>query len=260
MRLSAIVALRRLAAPQVRTFLNDQDELILLEAARAIHDDQSIPEALTNLSALLEKENYKNEALMRRVINAAFRNGTEKDLERLTNYIYGGKGSENLRRTALASILWWSAPPVLDAVEGRYRRHTPRDAAPVAKAGHQLLPTIVREPSRLAVMLNGAAERKNPEWLNGISALAQGFPVRLQHRFIDALAKTSHLDLKQHVENGLSSRHVEIRQISREYADRAGIPVLALVVAIVNDPAADGKPNAIKQLAALKEPAAEREF
>ena len=42
-KLAAIVAMRRIASPEIRAFLKDDDELILLEAARAIHDDQSIP-------------------------------------------------------------------------------------------------------------------------------------------------------------------------------------------------------------------------
>ena len=82
-KLAAIVAMRRIAAPEIRAFLKDADELILLEAARAIHDDQSIPEALPDLAALLDRKGLKNEALIRRALNAALRTGSGSDLELL---------------------------------------------------------------------------------------------------------------------------------------------------------------------------------
>ena len=52
-RLIAVVALRRQGSPAVAEFLHDADALVVAEAARAIHDDASIPEALPALAAAL---------------------------------------------------------------------------------------------------------------------------------------------------------------------------------------------------------------
>src|SRR5690606_4779218 len=69
-RLGAALALRRMAHPGIASFLNDQIEYIVTEAARAINDDYSIEAALPALSALLTKTSFSNEALIRRAINA----------------------------------------------------------------------------------------------------------------------------------------------------------------------------------------------
>ena len=142
-KLAAIVAMRRTAAPEIRSFLNDSDELILLEAARAIHDDKSIPGALPDLAAVLKRKGLKNEALIRRAINAALRTGSGSDLDLLADYIRSGEGSSKMRRTALASMLWWSNPPVLDPVEGRYRKHAPRNKDLVNKAVESIRDTYL---------------------------------------------------------------------------------------------------------------------
>src|SRR5690606_27038855 len=75
-RTGAVVALRRMRHPGVSQFLQDKDEFIVTEAARAINDDFSIEEALPALGALLNQTPFTNEALIRRSINANLRVGT----------------------------------------------------------------------------------------------------------------------------------------------------------------------------------------
>jgi hypothetical protein len=53
-RIGAVVALRRLHSAEVVAFLKDPDLRVRAEAVRAIHDDESIPEALPALAALLD--------------------------------------------------------------------------------------------------------------------------------------------------------------------------------------------------------------
>jgi hypothetical protein len=45
LRIASVVALRRMGDPGVAAFLSDEDEFIVTEAARAINDDRSIPDA-----------------------------------------------------------------------------------------------------------------------------------------------------------------------------------------------------------------------
>src|SRR4051812_16365053 len=77
-RIAAVVALRRMSHPGVVTFLNDTDEYIVTEAARAINDDLSIKDALPALGNVLKSPRFTNEALIRRAINANLRVGRRK--------------------------------------------------------------------------------------------------------------------------------------------------------------------------------------
>ena len=74
-RLVSVVALRRLAAPQLAEFLEDADGRVVEEAARAIHDDLGVPAALPALAAMVAKRS-PSEILTRRAINANLRLGT----------------------------------------------------------------------------------------------------------------------------------------------------------------------------------------
>ena len=261
-RLAAVVALRRQDSPAVRAFLDDSDELLLLEAARAIHDDQSIPEALPDLASLLgdNRPDYKNEALMRRAINAALRVESQSALQLLVDYLKSGKGSDKFRRTALASILWWANPPVLDSVEGRYRKHAPRDPAVVDKAVGALEHTIAQEHGLVEVLLNGISVQGREAWLPNLSGQFAGLPEGVQTRYLDALAKVDSPLLKETVEAGIRSTHARVRETARGHAKKAGIPVLDLLMAILDSPDSAGKGKAVQQLAALGDPQAKAQF
>lgn len=77
-RTAAVLVLRKLQNENIALFLNDKDEYIATEAARAINDDYSIVKALPALANCLADKRYKSEALLRRAINAALRVGSEK--------------------------------------------------------------------------------------------------------------------------------------------------------------------------------------
>ena len=246
--------------PEVRAFLSDKDELVLLEAARAIHDDQSIPDALPDLAALLERPGLENEFLIRRVINAAFRHGSGTDLQRLEGYLNRGEGSSKLKRTALASILWWSQPPVLDAVEGRYRKHAPRDEIGVDEALARLKPVIMADDDLREVLFNGVSVRGKAKWLEGSVEHFARMPAALQRRLLDALAKTNSPELAALVKEALASPDATVKEKGREYALQAGIPLLDVLLAILDQKRPAGQGKAVKQLAAMKDPLAQRKF
>lgn len=259
-RMGAVVAMRRQRAPEIRAFLKDQDELILLEAARAIHDDQSIPDALHDLSALLNRPGLTNEFLLRRVINAAFRHGSGIDLQRLEDYVRRGEGSSKMRRTALASILWWSQPPVLDAVEGRYRKHAPRDRESMNAAVARLRSVILADKELQEVLLNGVAVRGEAGWLEGTSEHFDKLSTALQMKVLDALAKTKSPELRAFVEKALGSSDPKVQEKAREYALQAGVAMLDVLLAVLDDPKAAGQGKAVKQLATMKDEQAKKKF
>ena len=70
LRIAAVLVLRRLSSDKVSLFLQDKDEYIVTEAARAINDDLSIEPALPALAAILKEKRFTSEPLLRRAINA----------------------------------------------------------------------------------------------------------------------------------------------------------------------------------------------
>lgn len=126
-RIAAVVALRRMQAPSIALFLEDEDEFILAEAARAINDDFSIEEALPSLGNMLQRGELSSEPLIRRAINANVRLGTESALRNLLRYISTEAAPEAMRTEALDALSNWESPSLLDRVDGRYRGEMTRD-------------------------------------------------------------------------------------------------------------------------------------
>lgn len=121
LRIAAVVALRRMEHPGVARFLDDEDEYIVTEAARAINDDWSIEDAMPELAAVLEQKRFSNEALLRRAINANLRIGGPEATKRLADYAVREGAPDSMRVEAISTLGVWSNPPELDRVTGRYR-------------------------------------------------------------------------------------------------------------------------------------------
>jgi len=100
LRIGAVLVLRRMQHAGVSKFLNDPDEYIVAEAARAINDDWSIEAALPALAATLTETRFTSEPLLRRAINAALRVGGEKELDNLIAFAKREKVDAVLRGEA----------------------------------------------------------------------------------------------------------------------------------------------------------------
>ena len=131
LRIAAVLVLRRMQSEKVALFLNDKNELIATDAARAINDDLSIPGALPALAAALSEKRFTSEALLRRAINACLRVGSEKELDLLMNFAKRSDVASGIRAEALATIGTWANPSVMDRVDGRYRGKIERDPSQV---------------------------------------------------------------------------------------------------------------------------------
>lgn len=149
LRLAAVLVLRRWKSEDLRLFLNDREEYIVTEAARAINDDESVPSALPALAALLNEPRFKEEALIRRAINACLRVGGAKEIQALLQYAANDANADALRAEALATLGSWADPSVLDRVDGRYRGKLDRDPKQAA--------------ALIADRLMGLVKHKNPE-------------------------------------------------------------------------------------------------
>lgn len=120
-RIGAIVALKRLAHPGAARFLEDEDDFIVTEAARAISDDVFIDEALPALASMLDQNRVINEPLMRRAINAALYVGGQEQADRLARFALRSEIPANLRIEAINTLEHWEDPSIFDRVTGWYR-------------------------------------------------------------------------------------------------------------------------------------------
>jgi quinoprotein glucose dehydrogenase len=119
-RLAAVIALRRLGSEMVAAYLNDSDELVVAEAARAINDEAGIPGALPALALLLDQSRLTSEPALRRAISASLRVGTSENATRLGAFAARAGVAEALRVEAIAALGVWAAPSALDRVDGAH--------------------------------------------------------------------------------------------------------------------------------------------
>jgi len=142
-RIAAVVALRRMQHAGIKIFLQDADEFIVTEAARAINDDLSIVEALPALGSALNDYRFSNEAFVRRAINANLRVGTDEAMQNIINYIQHEGSPIAMRAEAMDALSTWAKPSVLDRVDGRYRGVVTRDLTSVQTKSTEILITLL---------------------------------------------------------------------------------------------------------------------
>ena len=148
-RLGAVIALRRMGSPAVAGFLNDKEEFVVTEAARAINDDLSIEKAIPSLGAILNTTPFKNEPLIRRSINANLRSGSDDGIKALLTYAAGASNPQLMRAEALAALSTWAKPSVLDRVDGRYRGVVERNPENLIKISTGPLTSLANDKSAL---------------------------------------------------------------------------------------------------------------
>ncbi len=115
-RIGAVIALRRQAAPEVQAFLNDADKNVVAEAARAINDVPIMP-AMPKLAALVTHTDLAPEVTYR-VLNANFLVGAAENATALANHAANSQATEGTRTVALKMLGDWAKPPRRDYVTG----------------------------------------------------------------------------------------------------------------------------------------------
>lgn len=140
-RLGVLLAMRRWSDPKIARFLTDGDLDIVVEAARAIHD-LPIAEALPALAQLADQP-LDSEPLLRRVMNANYRLGQVEGATRIAKLAASTRTSEALRLEAIAELMEWAQPPVLDRVTNEHRPLAARDATPVRGAVQSALGSLL---------------------------------------------------------------------------------------------------------------------
>lgn len=150
LRLSAVVALRRLKDPLVAGFLKDSDRSVSREALRAIHD-AGIESARPMVAALLDAAPKDlSEMDWRRLLHSAFRLGDEANLRRVLAVIVDAKVPEAVRIEGLRLVGLWSKPHPVDQSLGRWAPLPERDAALVRGVLNKSLGDLVKLSGKLA--------------------------------------------------------------------------------------------------------------
>jgi quinoprotein glucose dehydrogenase len=136
-RLAVLLVLRRAADPRVAGFLADADPLLVVEAARAIHD-VPIPAAFAPLAALgnlpRDDDPETSFALHRRVIDTNLWLGTPDAALALAAHAADGAHPKAMRALALEALGEFVEPNPREIVWGRWRPLAPREPAVVYAA------------------------------------------------------------------------------------------------------------------------------
>ena len=214
LRIAAVLVLRRMQSEKVALFLNDKDEYIVTEAARAINDDWSIEGALPALAATLQETRFSGEPLIRRAINAALRVGGENELNLLMSYALRNTAPASLRAEALATLGTWANPSVMDRVDGRYRGAIERDPALVtAKVKENINKFLTnRQPEVLiatAQMLSQLGISDNNAALAGI--MSKNSTPEVRSAMLVALQQLKHDGIEDAIKAGMSDRDATVR-------------------------------------------------
>ena len=212
-RMVALLALRRLSHPGISIYLKDKDIKIVTEAARAIHDDFSIPAALPLLAATLKRNDITGEALFRRAINANLRVGKLENAIILKNFIINSNAPENMKTTAMAALAFWELPPQLDAVEGRSRKYTKRDKTTAVEALKDLSTAyLLKAPKRILQIYFRAVKKINaPELSSSISKMYDTGSTFVKIEVLQALKDMKSKDFKSFAEKAYKSSDSQLK-------------------------------------------------
>lgn len=213
-RIAAVVALRRMASPGIAAFLDDKDDFIVTEAARAINDDTSIPDALPALGNALLEYNITNEAFVRRAISANLRVGTTQSLSNLVTYINHEGSPLPMRAEALAALSTWAKPSVLDRVDGRFRGEITRDPSEVnAVAGKVITGLLTHKEVVLRIgAVKALGKLRYPDSYDQIFArLKSDADASVREESIRVLAKVNYAKINDVVKQALTDREKSVR-------------------------------------------------
>ncbi|MBI2808580.1 MAG: HEAT repeat domain-containing protein [Planctomycetes bacterium] len=148
-RLASLLAMRRLAMPEVALFLNDADKQLVLEAARAIYD-VPIPAAMPALAErALQSAKDVPEPAFRRALAANYRLGAKENARALASAATRPDVPIALREQALKMLQAWEQPSGRDWVVGLWRPIKARPGSDVAEVLRPALPALMTGPAKV---------------------------------------------------------------------------------------------------------------
>ena len=154
-QLGLIVALRRQQSPRVTELLDGDDDRVILEAARAIHDEP-ISDAMPALAAISTQRYASPEygddtladPLLRRVVNANFIVGDAASAQRVADIAANPGFTGTIREEAIWALENWNQPPKLNRLLGAYR--------PIQRQSNVEVGKLIQD--RLAMLMNASPD------------------------------------------------------------------------------------------------------
>jgi quinoprotein glucose dehydrogenase len=214
LRLAAVLVLRRLHSEKLALFLKDTEENIATDAARAIHDDLSVPVVLPNLVACLNNSKFKNEPLIRRALSAAQRVGDETSLQEVLKYSKTPDITDDLRAEAIAILGTWAEPSVLDRVDGRFRGVVSRDPEPLKNSIKPYIANFFenKNPNSIIATFSLLTALKIEEYNRKIFSIYEtSIDNKVKSAAIEALGKLNYEGMEGLIGKALEDKEAEIR-------------------------------------------------
>ncbi len=214
LRTAAVLVLRRMGDERVAEFLNDEDEYVVTEAARAINDDFSIEPALPALAATLAESRFASEALLRRSINAALRVGGEKEATMLIDFAQRENVTPELKAEALAALGTWANPSVLDRVDGRYRGEISRDPGVISNMVAEHVPGFLdsSDPEVVMAAARMLNELQITDYNDRLATLMARHPeAQVRAVALESLSGLHYSDMDGLMRQGMNDRDSEVR-------------------------------------------------
>jgi quinoprotein glucose dehydrogenase len=260
-RMGVLLALRRLQRSEITRFLDDKDQGLVLEAARAINDEP-INGGMKELAGLIDRPTH-SEPLLRRVLNANFHYGTPETASALAAFAAKADGADNMRVEALEELGQWSHPSGKDRVVGLWR---PVPATRFEKTAIEglspVLSTLLRSapaPVRIAALQTAAGlsiTNAGPEAFDLATTRTNSTRVR-----VAALKALPHLD-QGRFEEAMKAVETDDNEDVRKAATRLQSLVrnskpAARLASILEKGTLGEKQVALASLGALSDPAAD---
>lgn len=261
-RMGALLALRRLKSEHAAVFLADQDPFIVVEAARAIND-LPIEPAMPKLAAILSVQT-KDEALLRRAVNANFRLGGQAQAKALAAFAVDPAAPASMRAEAVEALADWEKPSPKDRVMNLWRPLPTRDAAAARAALKNVLPKLLADSEPVAVAAAEAAAKlemaDTADILHRLLAQKPAAPGKVRVAVMHALGDLKDPKLKEVVQSTLKDKDRDVRKASQRLSILLGDNTLAMDVLqdVIKNGTISEQQGAFSALAAMKKPEADR--
>jgi len=249
-RIGGVLALRRLKSPEIKVYLQDPEEFIVTEAARAINDDESIPAALIDLASLVNQTKFKSEPLIRRAINACLRVGEPAQLDMLIAFAQRKDVDNSLRAEAMSTIGSWADPSVLDRVDGRYRGEFKRDPEMVKRKILPVLKSLMssKDPDVLMASTRLIAELNLMDYAPDLEQLfTKNDSADVRVAALNALNQLKFSPLDKVIATGMKDKSPKVRAASLGLLDKIEISEV-LLAQTVKEFMAKGSPREQQRL------------
>lgn len=253
-RIAAVVALRRMSDAGVAVFLQDADEFIATEAARAINDDLSIPAALPALGNSLVETRFVNEALIRRAINANLRTGTDAALQNLLTYAVAENKPTAMRVEAITALSTWAKPSVLDRVDGRLRGVVERDPTKVQAASAATLIDLTKNKDA-SIRLAATQALSKLQVKTALPVLATVLKTdkdaKVRRAALQSIANLKSDEMGEMIRVALSDKEKEVRVLALDLLGKTPLPatlMTGLLAEVINTKSTEEKQAALLTL------------